>query len=134
MKTIEPMIGDWILSDGTATKVSLENIHSVFNTLCQPIPLTADILRRNGWSEGDHCLRREAATDCDYDVIELREDGDHFVWTLNGNGQRILTMSMNSSISCACVESIAKYHSKSRRGLARNPFDGQISPAKFQFA
>ena len=31
MKTIEPMIGDWILSDGTATKVSLENIHSVFN-------------------------------------------------------------------------------------------------------
>ena len=90
MKTIGPMIGDWILSDGAATKVSLENIHSVFNTLCQPIPLTADILRRNGWSDGDHCLRREAATDCDYDVIEIREDGDHFVWTLNGNGQRIL--------------------------------------------
>ena len=50
-RTVEnPQIGRWYLVNGKPTLVTYENIAQVHDTLCQPIPLTDEILRKNKFS------------------------------------------------------------------------------------
>ena len=76
------MIGDWLLVDGKVTKVTKENIGYVLNTLCQPIPLTRKILKKNGWEYYEY-RRTWEHEDFDLD-LEISRDGMNKYWWKKG--------------------------------------------------
>lgn len=77
------MIGDWLLVDGKVTKVTKENIGYVLNTLCQPLPLTPEILEKNGW---EHDEQRYVWDNNDIEFsLEDGADGNKFWWKVGEN-------------------------------------------------
>lgn len=77
------MIGDWLLVDGKVTKVTKENIGYVLNTLCQPLPLTPEILTKNGW---EHDEQRDIWENDDIEFfLEDGADGNKFWWKSGNN-------------------------------------------------
>ena len=77
------MIGDWLLVDGKVTKVTRENIDYVLNTLCQPLPLTPEILEKNGWEHDD--VRYEWENDKIEFFLEDGAVGNKFWWKVGEN-------------------------------------------------
>ena len=65
-------IGNWYLVDGKPTKVTPENISYVLNTLCQPIPLTEEILLKIGFVEKETFVEDEM-----YSYFYSQNDGKH---------------------------------------------------------
>ena len=50
MKATELMIGDWVKSR-TGMNVKIVGINHDYPSVYEPIPLTAEILEKNGWKE-----------------------------------------------------------------------------------
>ena len=55
IKIEDLMVGDWVLDNGTPTRVTLA-LMSLINLdirNCEPIPITHEILEKNGWHYDD---------------------------------------------------------------------------------
>ena len=68
IKISELSIGDWVKIDGAATKVWYLSQDSEVNDTTydwvEPIPLTPEILEKNGFEKNSECCWRNSAIEC----------------------------------------------------------------------
>lgn len=105
MKANELMIGDWVMSKGLKTPVEVCSIMNHYETTiyfcCQgnefivnsyqlePIPLTSEILEKNGLASDPYgCHFKEDK----YMALEISVEDDGIYWTINYNEYGILKL------------------------------------------
>ena len=104
MKVNELMVGDWVNVNGLNLKVGAIHADEIgvvdpdykiywcsddeFDRI-DPIPLTEEILVKNGWDFRD----RQYAIECEEDVqgiVELSRDKDGYYWSINWDEYQII--------------------------------------------
>lgn len=97
MKANDLMIGDWVLHNTYPERIKLigntmVKVYTCDDTidideLC-PIPLTAEILEKNGWSEDAHRFPEDENF-----YLELEVRGSEVWWTINMSEYDIIRLS-----------------------------------------
>lgn len=94
MKITELMVGDLVIcnhyQDKPFTKqFGVADFAKGEYEFCEPIPLTEEILTKNGWDFRD----RQYAIECKEDergIVELSRDKDGYYWSINWDEYQII--------------------------------------------
>ena len=97
MKVTDLMLGDWIEDGYKKSQVTSITCDGIVETtaaisnieVVDPIPLTEDILVKNGWDFRD----RQYAIECKEDklgIVELSRDKDGYYWSINWDEYQII--------------------------------------------
>jgi len=100
MKANELMIGDWVLFDHNPVRVAIlgaaqdslglavgDNVFGQPYSIIEPIPLTAEILEKNGFDMDDYTVHFK---EDEHYMLELVFEDDELKWTINCNEYTIM--------------------------------------------
>lgn len=90
MKTNELMIGDWVLDTRTGTPLRVNPFMAELEVPeWQPIPLTPEILEKNGLDNDPYGCHFE---EDEYMALEISVEEEGIYWTINYNEYGILKL------------------------------------------
>ena len=90
MKAKDLMIGDWVYNPFTRKKLRLtfgRDIDLAEELCLEPIPLTAEILEKNGFDMDDYTVHFK---EDEHYMLELVFEDDELKWTINCNEYTIM--------------------------------------------
>ena len=100
MKAKDLMIGDWVLFDHNPVRVAIlgaakdslglavgDNVFGQPYNMIEPIPLTAEILEKNGFDMDDYTVHFK---EDEHYMLELVFEDDELKWTINCNEYTIM--------------------------------------------